>query len=82
MQRRAHRLAEAELGQLQHAVDAGNGLQTPMIAAVAAFTIGIDLGMTNLYQAAAAGVQQTAIGNHPGPHVVVDHHLNHVPRPA
>ncbi len=36
--------------------------------------------MANFHQAAAAGMQQTTIGNHPCAHVMVNHHLNHVAR--
>ncbi|MOA42814.1 hypothetical protein D3C78_1649010 [compost metagenome] len=57
MQRRAHGLAQAQLRQLHHAFDAGDGFQTAMIAAIAALAVGIDLRMANLYQAAAARMQ-------------------------
>lgn len=81
MQQRAHRLRHAHLRQLQHAFYAGNRLQTTMIAAVTAFAVGIDLGMANLHQAAAAGVQQAPIGDHPGADVMIDDHLNDVLAP-
>ena len=53
-----------------------------MVAAVTAFAVGIDLGMANLHQAAAAGVQQAPIGDHPGADVMIDDHLNDVPGAA
>ena len=38
--------------------------------------------MANLHQAAAAGVQQAPIGDHPGADVMIDDHLNDVPGAA
>lgn len=38
--------------------------------------------MTDLDQTAAARMQQATIGNHPGADVMINHHLNNVPRPA
>ena len=53
-----------------------------MVTAVASLAVGIDLGMTDLDQTAAARMQQATIGNHPGADVMINHHLNDVPRPA
>ena len=38
--------------------------------------------MANFDQTTAAGMQQAAIGNHAGPNVMVNHHLNDIPRSA
>ena len=53
-----------------------------MVAAIAAFTVGIDLRMANLHQATAACMQQMAVSDHPCTHVMIDHHLNDVARTA
>lgn len=81
MQHRAHGFCHAHLRQFQHAFDAGDGFQAAVIAAIAAFTIRVNLGVADLHQAAAAGVQQAAIGDHSRADVVVDYHLDDVARP-
>ena len=53
-----------------------------MVAAVAAFPVGIDLRVADLHQATAARMQQASVGDDARPDVMVDHHLNDIPRPA
>ncbi|MNC30054.1 hypothetical protein D3C81_2235570 [compost metagenome] len=49
-----------------------------MVAAIAAFTIWIDLCVTNLHHAAAARMQYASVGDHPCADVMIDDDLNDV----
>lgn len=49
-----------------------------MVTAVTTFAVRVDLGMTNLYHAAATGMQHPTTGDDAGADVMIDHHLNDV----
>ena len=65
-------------GEIKQASDAGDGFQATVITAITAFTVRVDLSMTDFHQRPATGMQDTAAGNDAGAHVMVDDNLDDV----